>query len=44
MALGCGKGSKEIAMLDSGNLVKHKVMEYMYGLMVIDMKEVSKIA
>jgi hypothetical protein len=28
----------------NGGSVKHKDMEYMYGSMVIDTKEVSKIA
>jgi len=44
MVLVCGKVQKEIAMSENGGLAKHKAMEYMYGSMEIDMKDVSKTA
>jgi hypothetical protein len=44
MVLECGRVSKEIVMLESGGLAKHRVMAYMYGSMGIGMKEVSKTA
>ena len=36
----CGKVLKETRTLDNGNLVKQMDMEFMYGSMEIDMKEI----
>ncbi len=44
MAQECGEASRETAMLASGEWEKQRDMEFMFGLMEIDMKEILKLA
>ena len=44
MVMVYGEESLEIATLESGKTVKQKVMECMFGKMVINMKESGRIA